>query len=153
MRECVTAAAVVARARIQCPARRGQFQQRIDRGQQLAVVPGLAQIVGGARADQFDRRFQTRPCGQQDDRQIGIETPDRMEQRDAFVARRGVGMEIHVLHHEVDPARLQAGDAGLGCRRVFAGDVVQREQHLQRGGDSGVVVDDEDRGHQVLDIR
>ena len=38
--------------------RLGQFQQVVDRRQQLAVVPRLGEVVGGAGLDQVDRRFQ-----------------------------------------------------------------------------------------------
>ena len=44
-------------------------------------------------------------------------------------------------------ARREQGEPVLRRRRRDRVDVVQREQGFQRGGDGGVVVDDEDGGH------
>src|SRR5690606_28951856 len=74
---------------------------------------------------------------------------DLVEQRHAFLARGGVGVEVHVLDHQVDIVRLQLFKSRLlrfGAQRV---DVVQGKQQVERGGDGGVVVDDEDGGHEV----
>ena len=80
----------------------GKFQQVLHRRHQLVVVPRLGEVVGGAGLDQFHRGFEVRPGGQQDDRQVRMALADRPEQCHAFLARGGVGGEVHVLHHEVD---------------------------------------------------
>src|SRR5690606_39351897 len=69
------------------------------------------------------------------------------EQRRALLARGGVGLEVHVLHHQVDGLAGEQRETFLRRRRRAGLDVVQREQRFQRGGDGGVVVDDEDGGH------
>jgi len=124
-----------------------QFEQVVDGGQQLAVVPRLGEIVGGAGLDQVDRAFQVRPRRQQDDRQVGKARADVGEQRNAFLARGGVGLEVHVLHDEVDRLALQQRERLVWELHRARVDVVQREQRLERGGNGRVVVDDEDGGH------
>ncbi len=124
-----------------------QLQQVVDRDHQFAIVPRLGQIIGGAGLDQFHCGFQMRPRGEQDHRQIRMMRADFAEQRDAFFARSGVVLEIHVLHHQIHRRLAQCDQTGFGAGRDARVDIVQREQRLQRGGDSGVVVDDEDRGH------
>ena len=89
----------------------GQLQQVLHRGQQLVVVPGLGEVVGRAGLDQLDRGLQVRPRGQQHHRQVRMALADRAEQRDAFLARRGVGAEVHVLDHQVDALALQQRQA------------------------------------------
>jgi hypothetical protein len=56
---------------------------------------------------------------------------DLAEQRHAFLARGGVGREVHVLDHQVDRLARQHGQAFLGRGRVQRRDVVQREQHVE----------------------
>ena len=124
-----------------------QLQQIVDRHHQLAVVPRFGEVIGGAGLDQLHRRFQMRPRGQQNHRKIRMLRADLAEQRFAFFTRRGVGIEVHVLHHQVhrrlrerrQPFDGTAGDTGV--------DIVQREQGLERGGDRRIVVDDENGGH------
>ena len=124
-----------------------QFQQVVHGRDEAAIVPRLGEVVRGAGLHQIDRRTQVRPRRQQDHRQVRVARADLAEQRFAFRTGRGVGLEVHVLHHEVHRRFLQRGEAFGGRRRRARVDVVQREQRLQRSGDRGVVVDDEDRGH------
>jgi hypothetical protein len=74
-------------------------------------------------------------------------TADRAEQGFAFLAGRGVAGEVHVLHHQIHLLGVQQAQAVFRRARLQRGDVVQREQHLQRGADRGIVIDDEDGGH------
>ena len=97
----------------------GKLDQVVDRRQQLSVVPRLGQVVGGARLHQVDGGLQVGPSREQDHRQVRMPFADPFEQRDPFLARRGVGAEIHVLHDEVDGltrgrTRLQRGQPVLG---------------------------------------
>ena len=48
---------------LQFVARGRQFEQVVDRREQLAVVPGLGEVIGGAGLDQVDRGVQVRPRG------------------------------------------------------------------------------------------
>src|SRR5690606_10170059 len=72
---------------------------------------------------------------------------DGGEQFAPFVAGGGGGGEVHVLDHQVHRFALQQRQSLRGAGGVHRGDVVQREQHFQRGGDGRVVVDDQDGGH------
>ena len=78
-----------------------QLQQVVDGGHQLAVIPGLGQVIRRAGLDQIHRGFQMRPCGQQDHRQIRMGLPDLPEQGHALFAGGGVGDEVHVLDHQI----------------------------------------------------
>ena len=78
-----------------------KLQQIVDGGDQLAVVPGFRQVIRSAGLHQVDRRFQPRPCGEQNHWQIGMARADLPEQCRAFIARGGVGVEVHVLDHQV----------------------------------------------------
>src|SRR5471030_2206936 len=74
---------------------------------------------------------------------------DGAEQRRAFLAGGGVGAEVHVLDDQVDRVLFEQRQSLLrrgGAQRV---DVVQRQQHFQRDGDGGIVVDDEYGRHRV----
>jgi hypothetical protein len=144
---------LAAPARTRAPAlefapRLRQFEQVVDRRHQLAVVPGLAQVVGGPGTDQVHRRLQVGPCGEQDHRQVRMARADLAEQGHALLAGGRVRVEVHVLHHQVDAVvagqRRQPLLRGRGGTGV---DLVQREQRLQRGRHAGVVVDDQDRRH------
>ena len=139
--------AVAGAAAVQFGARLRQLQQRIDRGQQAAVVPGLAHVVGRAGLDQLYRRFQVCPRGQQHHWQVGMACADLREQRLAFLAAGGVGGEVHVLDHQVHRLAFQQCEALFRRGRVQRADIVQREQHVQRRGHGRVVVDDQQSGH------
>src|SRR5690606_31949933 len=140
-------AALAAAALVQLAAGLGQFQQVVDRGQQLGVLPGFGQVVGGTGLDQLHRALQVGPGGQQDHRQVRVPLADGREQRPALVAGGGICGEVHVLDHQVHRLALQQRQSLLRADGVHGGDVVQGEQHFQRGGDRGVVVDDQDGGH------
>jgi len=72
---------------------------------------------------------------------------DLCEQGHAFFARRGVGGEIHVLHHQVEAAAAQHRQSLVRRQRAHRVDVFQREQDLDRGGDRGIVIDYKDSRH------
>jgi pyridoxal 5'-phosphate synthase pdxS subunit len=81
------------------------------------------------------------------------ELADLVVERAAFLAAGGVGGEVHVLQHEVHGLALEHRQPLGGGARVDGVDLVQRQQHVQRGGDGRVVVDDQDGGHQVVAAR
>ncbi|MCW0463548.1 hypothetical protein NB705_000621 [Xanthomonas sacchari] len=149
LRQLLAMAALAVAAAFQFAAGLGQLQQVVDGGQQLAVVPGLGQVVGGAGLDQLHRAAELGPGGQQDHRQIRMARADRLEQGHAFLAGGGVGGEVHVLQDQIDVALAQALQAGLRAVGMDGVDVVQGEQHFQRGGDRRVVVDDQQAGHRA----
>jgi hypothetical protein len=105
-----------------------------------------------AGLDQLHRAFQVRPRGEQHHRQVRMALAYRGEQRPALVTGGGVGAEVHVLDHQVHRLAVQQRQPFLGRGRVQGGEVMQREQHLQRGGHGDVVVDDEDVGHGGSDV-
>ncbi len=98
-----------------------QFQQVLDRRQQLVVVPGLADVIGGAGLDELHRGFQMRPGRQQNHRQIRLLRAQGAEQRRPLLARGGVGAEVHVCDHEIDALARQQRQAL--CRGVEAASV------------------------------
>ncbi|MNT06965.1 hypothetical protein D3C72_1416520 [compost metagenome] len=100
--QCMALALFALASLVQFAPRFGQFQQVVDRGQQLAVIPGFGQVVGGTGLDQVHRAAQVGPGRQQDYRQIGVAFADLREQRLAFLAGGGVLAEVHVLDHQVD---------------------------------------------------
>ena len=75
---------------------------------------------------------------------------DRAEQRDAFLARRRVGREVHVLHDEIDVLVLEALRALRPASTRQRADLAQPEHELERGADRVVVIDHEDRAHGVV---
>ncbi|PMQ17976.1 hypothetical protein JaAD80_02955 [Janthinobacterium sp. AD80] len=117
-----------------------QFQQVVHGRDQAPVIPWLGQVVGRARLDQVDGRIELRPCRQQDHGQVRMARADGVEQGAAFLARGGVGREVHVLHHQVDGMARQQGQALLGRGGAQRIDLVQREQHVERDGHGGIVV-------------
>ena len=94
--------------------RDAQLQQVANRGHQPRVVPGLREVIGGAGLHEFDGGLEMRPRGEQDDREVGLQAPQRAEERDAFIARRRLAREVHVLDHEVDAAPGDPLEAGRG---------------------------------------
>ncbi len=62
-------------------------------------------------------------------------------------------MEVHVLHDEVDGFAVEDREPLRRRRRRHGLDVVQGEQHVERGGDGRVVVDDEHACHQRIASR
>ena len=125
----------------------GQLEQVLDGGQQLGVVPGLGEVVGRAGLDQLDRVLQPRPRGQQHDGHVDVAGTDGPEQRDALLARRGVGAEVHVLDHHVHAFALQQRQSLRGAEGHQRADVAQRQRERQRLADARVVVDDQDGRH------
>ena len=125
--------------------RRAQLQQVAHRRDEARVVPGLGQVVGRAGPDEFDGGLEVRPRGQQHDRQVGLQAPQRAEQRDALLARGRLAAEVHVLDHEVDVALRDAIEPG--ARRVGERDLraLERQQHLERRAHGLAVVDHEYR--------
>ena len=112
-------------AAIQFAACLGQFQQVVDRGQQLAVIPGLGHVVGGTGLDQVHCAAQVGPGGEQDDRQVRVAYAYFREQCLAFIARGGVGGEVHVLDHQVNGLGFQQGQASFRRLSVYGVEVVQ----------------------------
>ncbi len=125
----------------------GQFQQVLDRSQQLGVIPRLGQVIGRPCLHQLHRRFQVRPGREQDQRQVGMALPDGPEQVHTLFAGGGVGREIHVLDHDVYRLALQHFKAVLGRQRDQWPDVVQRKQQRQRLAHGRVVVNDQYGAH------
>jgi len=72
---------------------------------------------------------------------------DRAEQCHAFLARGGVGGEVHVLDHHVDRFSLQQGEALILRQRGEGTDFVQGQRQRQRLAHGGVVVNDQDCSH------
>lgn len=126
-----------------------QLQQIVDCHHQLAVVPRFGQIIGGAGFHQLHRRRQVRPRGQQNHRQIGMTCADFAEQRLAFFTRRGVGLEVHVLHDQIHRRLRKRGQPLFRIDGDARVDIVQRKQRFQRCRDRRVVVDNQDGGHRV----
>ncbi|MNU68782.1 hypothetical protein D3C71_581570 [compost metagenome] len=120
-----------------------QLQQVLHAGDQAPVIPWLGQVVGRAGLDQVDGRIELGPCRQQDHGQIRVACADRVEQRAAFLARRGVGREVHVLHHQVDGVAIEQLQALFGRGGAHGVDLVQGEQHVQRDGHGGIVVNNQ----------
>ncbi len=127
----------------------GQFQQVVDRGQQLGVVPGFGDVIGRAGLDQAHRAAQMRPGGEQDHGQVRMTLTQLGKQRLAFFAGGGIGGEVHVLDHQIERLLVQQRQPGLRRMRVPRLDVVQRKQHLQCSGHGRVVVDDQDVRHRI----
>jgi len=127
----------------QCLAGLSQLQQVLHAGDQAPVVPWLGQVVGRAGLDQVDGRIELGPRRQQDHRQVRVACTDGVEQRAAFLARGGVGREVHVLQHQVDGMARQQRQAFFrrgGAQRI---DLVQRKQHVERDGHGGIVVNNQ----------
>ncbi len=72
---------------------------------------------------------------------------DRGKQGLALCAGRGVGTEVHVLDHQIHRLALQNVQTRGRRFGMQGADVVQREQHFQRGGYRRVVVDDKQGRH------
>ena len=95
-----------------------QVEQVAHAGEQPRIVPGLGDVVGGARAHQLDRRLQVRPGGEQDDGQLRQAHADGAEKGHAFLAAGGLAVEVHVLDHQVHGVALQSTQAlSPGCGR------------------------------------
>ncbi len=91
-----------------------QIKEVANRGQQPVVVPRFGDVIGGSGFDEFHRRFQVSPCGEQNDRHVGKAPPDLVEEGDPFLAAGGLTAEIHVLDHDINRA-------GLQCPQTFGG--------------------------------
>ena len=93
------------------------------------------------------RALELGPGGQQDHRHVRMQRADVVEQLSAFVAAGGIGLEVHIGDHQIDIAPAQPRQPCIRagrCRRI---DAIERKQHIKRGGNGGVVIDDEDGGH------
>ncbi len=110
---------------------------------QLGVVPRLADVVGGAFFDQFDRALQRGPSRDQDHRQVRIELVKRTKQLLAFFTGGGVTAEVHVLDH--DPHFFVTHQLERFCRvsRRQAGETVHLEHDLKRGPDRVLIIHDQ----------
>jgi len=122
---------------------RPRLEQRLDHRQQSLVVPRLLDVVDRTLAHQFDRRFQRRPGGHQQDRQIRLRPLKGQEQVDTLLAGGLPLGEVHVLDHRSEGF---AGDdaqrlARRGHRDVR--NVVEVEQNAQCLDDGRLVVDDQ----------
>ena len=91
-----------------------------------------------------------RPGRQQDHREIRVGGADLAEQLDAFLARGGVGGEVHVLHYQVNRFLAQQGQALARRQRAQGPQFVQGEQHFERRRHRRIVVDHQNRGHGYL---
>ncbi len=133
-----------ARKRMFSCCRPAQMEQLLDDSDQLLLVPGLLHVVAGPLLDQLDRRLERAPGGEDHDRQVGVQVPQRAEQSDATFAGRVVLREVHVLDDDPD---VLAGDQIQrfvgACRRQRL-EVVQLEEDLEGFADRGLIVDDED---------
>ena len=125
---------------------RGVQVEEIAHGrQQPRIVPGLGDVVGGARLDELDGGLEVGPGGQEDDRQVRVLLADPAEERDALLAGRRLAAEVHVLDHEVD--RLASQRVEPGGRRVRGHDT--RAMHGQQdveGRAHGLAVVDHEYG-------
>ena len=126
-------------------ARAPQVEEIANRRQQARIVPGLGEVVGGARAHQLHRGLKMRPGGEEDDRQLGRLGAQLAEERHPFRAARGLAVKVHVLDDEVDPLGLQ--HLKSRCRRAGGqhARAVQAQEHVEGGAHRLAVVDDEDR--------
>src|SRR6185369_8144236 len=69
------------------------------------------------------------------------------EERDAFVAGGGARREVHVLQDQADAAARDQLRGRVRIGRDVRLDVVEIEEELQRPGDAGLILDDQDLGH------
>ena len=77
------------------------------------------------------------------DRQVGVEAPQRAEERHAAFARRVVLREIHVLDDDADVLAGHEVQRLVGIARRQGLEAVKLEENLERLADRGLIVDDE----------
>jgi hypothetical protein len=141
-------AAVALHAAVQLAAGLAELDQVLHRGDELAVVPGLGEVIGGAGLDQVrPRRPGASTAVSRMTGRSGWRVRICPKQRHAFLARGGVGAEVHVLHHQVDvvAASIASPSSGVSARNVS---MSWRENSTSSAvATEGVVVDDEDGRH------
>ena len=126
-----------------CAGGRVQFERRTYQFDQLGVVPGLGEEVGGARLDARHRQPDRAPGRHQEHRQRGMAFAHPGQQGQAFFAA-GLQREVHILQHQVDRLarqQLKGFSRAGGAQRLETGLL---EQQGQRDQHRAVVVDDED---------
>src|SRR4030095_15456123 len=89
--------------------------------------------------------FEALPCGEQHDRQVGVEPAQSPEQLDAFAAGGGLAREVHVLDDQVDVAARYACQCLVRRGRELHACAFQCQQDVERGANRIVVVDDQQR--------
>src|SRR5690606_10636037 len=73
-------------------------QHVLDGGDDLGVVPRLAEVVGGALLDELDGGLERGPGGHEEDGEGGVEAVDLAEQGGALLTRGGDRLKLHVLN-------------------------------------------------------
>ena len=124
-----------------------QAREVPDGGDELRVVPGLAEVVRGALPNERDRGLEGRPGRHEEDGQGGVGAAQVSEQGGAVLARCRARAEVHVLHDEADPALGHGGERFRRVSRDADRDVVEVEEKGQGLRHGRVVLDDQDRGH------
>ena len=115
-----------------------------DVGEQLLVVPGLLDEVGGARADGVDHIPYSPVGGDHDDRQLRRDALDAGQKVDAAFAGQS-----EIEQQKVVGAAGEHVEAAAAFGGQLDAEALEREKGFERVADAGFVVDDEDAGRGV----
>ena len=125
-------------------ARGVQVEEVPHRREEPRVVPGLRDVVGGARLHELDGRFEVGPGRQQDDRQVGMLRADLRGRARCLPRRRSprAGSSCPARRGPRLRASSKSRPAAGGVRAEHAR-AVHRQQDVERRAHGLVVVDDE----------